>query len=46
MYEDNGPPLVLLHEFAGSLEPRREFGYAGDLARDDGLILLDARGHG
>ena len=44
--EGAGPPLVLLHGFAGSLATWHEFGFAADLSRDYQLILIDARGHG
>jgi len=42
----SGPPLVLSHWFAGSLEDWREFGYVEALRTDYRLVLVDARGHG
>ncbi|UCC17789.1 MAG: alpha/beta fold hydrolase [Dehalococcoidales bacterium] len=44
--EGEGPPLVLHHGFAGSLEDWREFGYTDSLKSEYQLIMLDARGHG
>lgn len=44
--EGQGPPLVLLHWFTGSLEDWRVFGYVDALKEDYRLILIDARGHG
>lgn len=44
--EGAGPPLLLQHGFAGSLEAWREFGYVAALRHDYQCILLDARGHG
>lgn len=41
-----GPPLVLHHGFAGSLEAWRQFGYVPALEHTCRFILLDARGHG
>jgi pimeloyl-ACP methyl ester carboxylesterase len=44
--EGQGPPLVMLHGFAGSIETWREFGYVRGLADSFRVILVDARGHG
>lgn len=44
--EGKGPPLILHHGFAGSIEDWREFGYIESLKNDYQLILIDARGHG
>ncbi len=44
--EGEGPPLVLHHGLAGTLENWRDFGYVEELKRDYQLILMDARGHG
>ncbi len=44
--EGQGPPLVMLHGFSGSLESWREQGYAAALNKDYRLILLDIRAHG
>jgi len=44
--EGSGPPLVLSHWFAGSLEDWREFGYVDALRDEYQLLLVDARGHG
>lgn len=44
--EGEGPPLVLLHWFTGSLEDWRVFGYVDALKDNYRLILIDARGHG
>ena len=44
--EGEGPPLVLHHGLAGTLEDWRYFGYVEELKRDYQLILMDARGHG
>ena len=44
--EGQGPPLVLLHGFSGSLLDWVEFGYVDALRDDYSLILMDARGHG
>lgn len=44
--EGEGPPLVLVHWFTGSLEDWRVFGYVDALKEDYRLILIDARGHG
>jgi pimeloyl-ACP methyl ester carboxylesterase len=44
--EGEGPPLILHHGFALSLEDWREFGYIDSLKNNYQLILMDARGHG
>ena len=44
--EGEGPPLVLIHGFTGSLEDWRDFGYVDGLKDDYRLILMDERGHG
>jgi pimeloyl-ACP methyl ester carboxylesterase len=44
--EGDGPPLVLQHGFASSLEVWRQFGYVQALHHDYQCILLDTRGHG
>jgi pimeloyl-ACP methyl ester carboxylesterase len=44
--EGKGPPLVMLHGFAGSLEDWRDDGYVDALKRDYQLILVDSIGHG
>ncbi len=44
--EGAGPPVILHHGFALSLEDWREFGYVESLKNDYQLILMDARGHG
>ncbi len=44
--EGAGPPLVLHHGLAGSLQDWRELGYVDSLKGDYQLILMDARGHG
>ncbi|HEY96310.1 MAG TPA: alpha/beta fold hydrolase [Dehalococcoidia bacterium] len=44
--EGAGPPVILHHGFAGSIEDWREFGYVEHLKNDYQLILIDARGHG
>ena len=44
--EGEGPPLVLHHGLAGTLENWRHLGYVEELKRDYQLILMDARGHG
>ena len=44
--EGNGPPLVLQHGLALSLEDWRDAGYPQALRNDYQLILIDARGHG
>ena len=41
--EGEGPPLVLHHGLAGTLEDWRYFGYVEELKRDYQLILMDAR---
>jgi pimeloyl-ACP methyl ester carboxylesterase len=44
--EGHGPPLILMHGFAGSLERWKEVGYAEALGKEYRLILVDARGCG
>lgn len=44
--EGQGPPLLIHHGFAGSVEDWYERGYVEGLKTDYRLILLDARGHG
>ena len=44
--EGAGPPLVLHHGLAGSLEDWSVLAYVGPLKGDYQLILVDARGHG
>ena len=44
--EGHGPPMLLMHGFAGSLDDWRDFGYVDVLKRAYRLILLDERGHG
>jgi len=44
--EGQGPPLVMLHGFAGSLEDWREAGYVDALKNDYQLVLGDLIGHG
>ena len=44
--EGQGPPLILLHWWTGSLEDWRLFGYVDALKDTYRLILIDARGHG
>jgi pimeloyl-ACP methyl ester carboxylesterase len=44
--EGHGPPLVLQHTWAASLEYWREFGYTEALKDEYTLVLIDARGHG
>ena len=44
--EGQGPPLVLMTGFAGTLEDWRDFGYAQVLSKDYRLILIDPRGRG
>ena len=44
--EGEGPPLVMLHGFAGSLEHWRDFGYVDELKKDYKVVLIDNRGHG
>jgi len=44
--EGEGPPLVLQHGFAVSLEDWYDTGYVHALQHDYQLILIDARGHG
>lgn len=44
--EGNGPPLVLQHGIAMSLEFWRHYGYVDEIKRSYQLILIDARGHG
>ena len=44
--EGEGPPLVMLHGFSGSLENWREQGYVESLRKNNTLILIDYRPHG
>ncbi len=44
--EGEGPPLVLGHGGAYSIDMWREWGYAEKLRDDFSLIMLDFRGHG
>ena len=44
--EGDGPPLVLLHGFPGSLRFWRRAGYVDAFRESHRVILLDARGHG
>ena len=44
--DGEGPDLVLLHGFTGTLESWRWTGYVEQLHDDFRLILVDARGHG
>lgn len=44
--EGEGPHLVLIHGFTGSLDDWREFGYTETLKRNHQVILVDTRGHG
>ena len=44
--EGEGPPLVLMHWWSGSLEDWRLFGYVDALKDQHRLILIDGRGHG
>lgn len=44
--EGEGPPLVLLHPFAGSLEDYYELGFVAQFKDTYQLILVDSRGHG
>ncbi len=44
--EGQGPPLVLQHGFAGSIDNWRQPAYVDSLSSDYRLILIDARGHG
>jgi len=44
--EGEGPPLVLQHGFAGSLETWRDGGYVEALKDNYQLVLMDARGRG
>lgn len=44
--EGQGPPVVLQHGFAGTLESWRDAGYARELSREYRLIMVDARGCG
>ena len=44
--EGKGPPLLILHGFAGSLEDWREAGYVEALKDDYQLVLMDLIGHG
>lgn len=44
--EGQGPPLVFMHGFTGSLENWRMYGYTTELGKNYRLVLIDARGHG
>jgi len=44
--EGEGPPLVLHHWAAATMDNWRDFGYVTALKNDHRLVLLDARGHG
>lgn len=44
--EGQGPPLVLMHGWAGSSKDWELFGYAEALKQTYRLIMIDARGHG
>jgi pimeloyl-ACP methyl ester carboxylesterase len=44
--EGSGPPLVLVHQLAQSLQAWRSAGYTRELAKDHLLVLIDPRGHG
>ena len=44
--EGEGPPLVLQHGSAQSVENWRQYGYVSALKPSYQLILIDARGHG
>jgi pimeloyl-ACP methyl ester carboxylesterase len=44
--EGEGPPLVMLHGFSGSLEDMREAGYVNVLKNNYQLVLVDLIGHG
>ena len=44
--EGEGPPLVMLHGFAGSLDDMKKAGYVEALKDDYQLILVDMIGHG
>jgi pimeloyl-ACP methyl ester carboxylesterase len=44
--EGQGPPLVMLNGFSGSLEDWREQGYVESLRKNNTLILIDYRPHG
>ncbi len=44
--EGQGPPLVLMTGFAGTLEDWQFFGYAQILSKDYRLVLIDPRGRG
>ena len=44
--EGEGPPLVLQHWAAATLDNWYDFGYVAALKNDYRLVLLDARGHG
>jgi pimeloyl-ACP methyl ester carboxylesterase len=44
--EGIGPPLVLQHTWAASLDYWREYGYTEALRDTYQLVLIDARGHG
>jgi pimeloyl-ACP methyl ester carboxylesterase len=44
--EGQGPPLILLHGFCGSIQDFYELGYVAALKDSYQLILVDSRGHG
>ena len=44
--EGHGPPIMMVHGFAGNLEHWRAMGFVEKLSSDYRLILVDARGHG
>lgn len=44
--ESEGPPLILVHGFLGSLNDWRRFGYVDRLKDHYQLVLIDARAHG
>jgi pimeloyl-ACP methyl ester carboxylesterase len=44
--QGNGPPLVMHHGFARSLEDWKNYGYVERLKNEYTLIIIDARGHG
>jgi pimeloyl-ACP methyl ester carboxylesterase len=44
--EGEGPALVLVPGFAGTLEDWRDFGYASALGKGNRLVLIDPRGRG
>jgi pimeloyl-ACP methyl ester carboxylesterase len=44
--EGQGPDLILVPGFAGTLEDWREFGYTPTLGKHNRLVLIDPRGRG